>query len=52
MCSLTGSVEHVEPVVDVLGGVAVHDVEHHVDPHPVRLVHQVLQVLGGAVPSG
>ena len=43
------AVELIESVEDVLGGVRVDHVEHDEDAGGVRPVHQVLQVLGGAV---
>mmetsp|Transcript_6310 Transcript_6310/g.10708 ORF Transcript_6310/g.10708 Transcript_6310/m.10708 type:complete len:559 (+) Transcript_6310:975-2651(+) len=41
-------VEVLDPVVHVVGGVRVHQVDHDLDAEPVGLVNQVLEVVGGA----
>ena len=45
------AVELVDAVRAVLGGVRVHDVEQHHQPQTVRRVYQLLQLLGGSVPT-
>ena len=40
-----------QAVVRVAGDVRVHDIQEHADPELVRLVHQVLEVLGRARPG-
>ena len=45
-------VELVQPVKHVLGRVAVHHVQHHEEPHPVRAVHEILEVVWGTIATG
>mmetsp|Transcript_12422 Transcript_12422/g.37369 ORF Transcript_12422/g.37369 Transcript_12422/m.37369 type:complete len:439 (-) Transcript_12422:393-1709(-) len=45
------AVEHVDAVVGVLAGVAVHDVHQHHQPQPVSLVDHRLQLVRGAAPA-
>jgi len=47
-----GAIEHVEAVHDVLGSVAVYDVQEHRDAHTVSRVYQLLQFLRCAVTTG
>lgn len=39
------AVKHVDAIIGVLGGVAVHDVHQHSQAQPVCLVDQVLQLV-------
>ena len=45
------AIKHVDAVVGVLAGVAVHDVNEHHQAQPVGLVNQSLQLIWSAKPA-
>ena len=46
-----GPVKHVDAVVAVLAGVAVHNVHEHQQAQPVRLINQGLELVRRAKPA-
>ncbi len=45
------AIKHVDAVVGVLAGVAVHNVNEHYQAQPVGLVHKSLQLIWSAEPA-
>ena len=46
-----GAIEHVDAFRGVFGGVGMHHIQQHPQPHPVGLVHQILQILRFSEPA-
>ena len=40
-----GAIKHVDAIIGVLAGVAVHNVNEHNQTQPVSLIHQGLQLI-------
>ncbi len=45
------AIKHVDAVVGVLAGMAVHNVDEHHQAEPVSLVNKSLQLIRGAKPA-